>query len=340
MNNQTTFQSSVVTGDRPTGSLHLGHYAGSLQKRLALQESHEQIILIADLQALTDNGSAPKLVADNILNLVADYLAVGIDPSKSTICLQSALPALPELTIYYLNLVSLSRLMRNPTVKNEIKDKEFGAAIPSGFVTYPVSQAADITAFKGTLVPVGDDQLPMIEQTNEIVRKINSVIGKDILPECKPLLSDTGRLPAPDGKNKMSKSLGNCIYLGSSPNEITKAVRNMYTDPHHIRVEDPGKVEGNIVFTYLDAFHSDKTEVENLKRHYTSGGLGDSKVKAILDDCLQTMLARIRERRSRFLNDKGELLRVLQNGTEKARERSQATLQEIKNAFGINVLNS
>jgi len=261
-------QQKILTGDRATGQLHLGHYVGSLQQRIALQHQYEQTILVADLQGLTDNGHNPHKVSSNILNVVADYLAVGIDPEKTTICLQSALPALSELTMYYSNLVSVARLQRNPTVKNEIATKSFGTSIPTGFLTYPISQAADITAFKATLVPVGDDQLPMIEQTNEIVRKLNHIAQDEVLVECKPLLSKVPRLPSADGKSKMSKSMGNCILLDSTEKEITKAVKAMYTDPTHLRVEDPGKVDGNVVFTYLDAFHSDADYISALKTQY------------------------------------------------------------------------
>ena len=325
----------VVTGDRPTGCLHLGHYVGSLQQRLALQKEFSQTILIADLQALTDNGFNPKKVSDNILNLIADYLAVGIDPERSTICLQSALPALSELTMYYSNLVSVSRLYRNPTVKSEIENKQFGNSVPAGFLTYPISQAADITAFKGELVPVGDDQLPMIEQTNEIVRKVNKVAGRKVLVECKPLLSATPRLKAPDGKNKMSKSMNNCIFLGSDEKAISQAVKSMYTDPAHLRVEDPGQVAGNIVFEYLDAFHADKQLVASMKEHYQSGGLADSKVKAALNDCLQDLLKPIRTRRTEFMADKAGLLSILRKGTAAANEHSYRTLGEVKQAFGL-----
>ncbi|UTM59986.1 tryptophan--tRNA ligase [Photobacterium sp. CCB-ST2H9] len=325
----------ILTGDRPTGPLHLGHFIGSLQQRIKLQHTHEQTILVADLQALTDNGQNPKKISDNILNVVADYLAVGIDPCKTTICLQSALPALSELTMYYSNLVSISRLERNPTVKNEIHFRGFGKTIPAGFLTYPISQAADITAFRATQVPVGDDQLPMIEQTNEIVRRFNSVVHEPVLCECRALLSHFPRLPGVDGKAKMSKSLGTAIPLGATADEIRAAVKAMYTDPNHLRIEDPGQVEGNIVFTYLDAFHSDKTFVEELKSHYRQGGLGDGKTKQILEDCLQSMLTPIREEREKLLADKTMLVEVLRAGTEKANEVSQGVLLDVKRALGI-----
>ncbi|GAB6260578.1 tryptophan--tRNA ligase [Photobacterium sp. R1] len=325
----------ILTGDRPTGSLHLGHFIGSLQQRIKLQHTHEQTILVADLQALTDNGQNPKKISDNILNVVADYLAVGIDPCKTTICLQSALPALSELTMYYSNLVSIARLERNPTVKNEIHFRGFGKTIPAGFLTYPISQAADITAFRATQVPVGDDQLPMIEQTNEIVRRFNSVVHEPVLYECRALLSQFPRLPGVDGKAKMSKSLGTAIPLGATADEIRTAVKAMYTDPNHLRIEDPGQVEGNIVFTYLDAFHPDKAFVEELKSHYRQGGLGDGKTKQILEDCLQSMLTPIREEREKLLADKTMLVEVLRAGTEKANEVSQGVLLDVKRALGI-----
>lgn len=325
----------VLTGDRPTGSLHLGHYVGSLQQRVQLQHDYHQTILIADLQALTDNGFNPNKVSENILNLMADYLAVGIDPDKSVICLQSALPALSELTMYYSNLVSVSRLQRNPTVKSEIESKSFGQSVPAGFLTYPISQAADITAFHGELIPVGDDQLPMIEQTNEIVRKVNAVANKRVLVECSPLLSQTPRLRAPDGKNKMSKSMNNCIFLSSSEKDITKAVQSMYTDPMHLRVDEPGRIEGNVVFEYLDAFHADKQYVSVLKERYQAGGLADSKVKQVLNECLQELLLPIRVRREQYYSDKAELLSLLRAGTMRANQVSEQTLVDVKKAFGL-----
>lgn len=325
----------ILTGDRPTGPLHLGHFAGSLQQRVMLQHSHQQTILVADLQALTDNGHHPAKVADNILNVVADYLAVGIDPDKTTICLQSSLPALPELAMYYANLVSIARLERNPTVKNEIHARGFGRAIPAGFLTYPISQAADITAFRAGLVPVGDDQLPMIEQTNEIVRRFNHITGQKILKECSPLISKVPRLPGLDGKAKMSKSQGTAITLGASTKEIRAAVKAMYTDPNHLRVEDPGQIEGNVVFTYLDAFHPDIAYVKSLKQAYRQGGLGDGKTKQILEDCLQTLLEPIRQERERLLSDKSMLVDVLRKGTEKANIASHNVLHDVKRALGI-----
>ncbi|CUR48075.1 Tryptophanyl-tRNA synthetase [Alloalcanivorax xenomutans] len=328
----------ILTGDRPTGQLHLGHYVGSLRARVELQNQHPQTILIADMQGLTDNGHNPAKVAENILNVLADYLAVGIDPQRTTLCLQSGLPALAELTQFYANLVTVSRLERNPTVKAEIASKEFGASIPAGFLTYPISQAADITAFRATLVPVGDDQLPMIEQTNEVVRKVNNVAGQELLVECRALIGKASRLPGVDGKAKMSKSLGNALVLGASEKDIAKAVKKMYTDPGHLRIEDPGKVEGNVVFTYLDAFHPDEALVAGLKEHYQRGGLGDGQVKKVLEECLQELLAPIRERRERFIADKGELMRILQAGTQAAREETGVVLQDLKKAFGLPIL--
>jgi len=326
----------ILTGDRATGPLHLGHFVGSLQQRVLLQEQYDQTVLVADLQGLTDNGHNPQKVSSNILNVVADYLAVGINPSKTTICLQSAIPALSELTMYYSNLVSISRLERNPTVKNEIKSKEFGRSIPAGFLTYPISQAADITAFKATLVPVGEDQLPMLEQTNEIVRRLNHIAQREVLVECKALLSKVSRLPSADGKSKMSKSMGNTIMLSSSEKDISRSVKSMYTDPNHLSVNDSGQVEGNVVFTYLDAFHPDAEYVQSLKEHYQRGGLGDGTTKKILEECLQEMLRPIRERREYYLSDKAELIAILKQGTDKARDESEAVLDDVKRAFGLN----
>ncbi|MDT0627866.1 tryptophan--tRNA ligase [Alteromonas sp. W364] len=327
----------ILTGDRATGPLHLGHYVGSLKQRVTLQSTHEQTILVADMQGLTDNAHNPKKVSSNILNIVADYLAVGIDPSKTTICLQSQLPALAELTMYYNNLVTISRLERNPTVKSEIQNKGFERSIPAGFLTYPISQAADITGFKASLVPVGDDQLPMLEQTNEIVRKVNSLAGRTVLSECRPLLSNASRLPSTDGKNKMSKSMGNAINLGATEKEISVAVKSMYTDPNHLMVDDPGKVEGNIVFTYLDAFHSDEAYINQLKDHYRRGGLGDGTTKKILEECLQDMLRPIRERRGEFLNDKAQLVDILVKGSQISREKTAEVLFNVKDIFGLNI---
>ncbi len=339
-NSQKTIKKEkILTGDRATGQLHLGHFVGSLQQRVKLQHDYEQTVLVADLQGLTDHGHNPHKVSSNILNVVADYLAVGIEPEKTTICLQSAIPALSELTMYYSNLVSVARLQRNPTVKSEVSTKSFGYSIPTGFLTYPISQAADITAFRATLIPVGEDQLPMIEQTNEIVRKLNHIAQDDILVECRPLLSKVSRLPSADGKSKMSKSMGNCIFLSSSEKEISKAVKSMYTDPNHLNIEDPGQINGNVVFTYLDAFHSDSVYVDELKGRYQTGGLGDGTTKKILEECLQSILKPIRERREIFMSDKAQLIDILRAGSQKAEEESNQVLNRVKCAFGLNLFN-
>ena len=329
---------TILTGDRPTGQLHLGHYVGSLRQRVQLQHDHQQFILVADLQGLTDNGSNPQKISSNILEVMADYLAVGIDPQKTTICLQSALPALAELSALYMNIVTVARVERNPTVKNEIAQKGFSRSLPVGFLAYPISQAADITAFKAELVPVGDDQLPMIEQTNEIVHKMNSLTTTPILRHCKALLSDVSRLPGIDGNAKMSKSLGNTLTLSASEEEIHRAVSAMYTDPNHLRVADPGQTEGNVVFTYLDAFHADKTFVAEMKAHYRRGGLGDRQCKNALETCLQELLAPIRERRATYIQDKGMLLALLRRGSERAHLLTQRTLHEVKRGLGLPVL--
>ncbi|HBM7344731.1 TPA: tryptophan--tRNA ligase [Klebsiella oxytoca] len=329
---------TILTGDRPTGQLHLGHYVGSLRQRVLLQHDHQQFILVADLQGLTDNGSNPQKISSNILEVMADYLAVGIDPQKTTICLQSALPALAELSALYMNIVTVARVERNPTVKNEIAQKGFSRSLPVGFLAYPISQAADITAFKAELVPVGDDQLPMIEQTNEIVHKMNSLTTTPILQHCKALLSDVSRLPGIDGNAKMSKSLGNTLTLSASEEEIHRAVSAMYTDPNHLRVADPGQTEGNVVFTYLDAFHADKAFVAEMKAHYRRGGLGDRQCKNALETCLQELLTPIRERRATYIQDKGMLLALLRRGSERAHELTQRTLHEVKRGLGLPVL--
>lgn len=329
---------TILTGDRPTGQLHLGHYVGSLRQRVLLQHDHQQFILVADLQGLTDNGSNPQKISSNILEVMAHYLAVGIDPQKTTICLQSALPALAELSALYMNIVTVARVERNPTVKNEIAQKGFSRSLPVGFLAYPISQAADITAFKAELVPVGDDQLPMIEQTNEIVHKMNSLTTTPILQHCKALLSDVSRLPGIDGNAKMSKSLGNTLTLSASEEEIHRAVSAMYTDPNHLRVADPGQTEGNVVFTYLDAFHADKAFVAEMKAHYRRGGLGDRQCKNALETCLQELLAPIRERRATYIQDKGMLLALLRRGSERAHELTQRTLHEVKRGLGLPVL--
>ncbi|MBI0274289.1 tryptophan--tRNA ligase [Hafnia alvei] len=329
---------TILTGDRPTGQLHLGHYVGSLRQRVALQNLYPQFVLIADLQGLTDNGSNPQKISHNIFEVMADYLAVGIDPEKTTICLQSALPALAELTMLYMNIVSVARVERNPTVKAEIAQKGFSRTLPTGFLVYPISQAADITAFKADRVPVGDDQLPMLEQTNEIVHKMNSLLPEPTLVPCQAMLSAVSRLPGIDGNAKMSKSLGNTLTLGASADEISKAVHAMYTDPNHLRVSDPGQIEGNVVFTYLDAFHPDATQVAAMKEHYQRGGLGDRQCKQELEACLQALLEPIRERRHHFSADKAALMEILRAGTEKAREVTQQTLNEVKRGLGLPVM--
>ncbi len=325
----------ILTGDRTTGPLHLGHYTGSLKSRVALQHSHEQFLLLADTQALTDNAHDPQKVQRNVLEVATDYLAVGIDPALTTICVQSALPALAELTLLYLNFVTVSRLERNPTIKTEIQLRGFERDVPAGFLCYPVAQAADITAFKAIVVPVGEDQAPLIELTNEIVRRLNRQIGRDVLVEATAMVPAVGRLPGVDGKAKMSKSQGNAIPLSASSDEIRDAVRRMYTDPDHLRVSDPGKVEGNIVFTYFDAFCEDRQFVEEMKEHYRRGGLGDVTLKRHLEDVLQALLAPIRERRALYAAEPDYVMEVLREGTRKARERTEATLAELRSALGL-----
>ena len=330
----------ILTGDRPTGKLHLGHYVGSLENRVKLQEdpNNEMFIMIADQQALTDNAKNPQKILDSVTEVALDYLGIGLDPKKSTIFIQSQIPQLPELMMYYLNLVTLSRLERNPTVKSEIDQKEFGQSIPSGFLVYPVSQAADITAFKATHVPVGDDQKPMIEQAREIVRDFNRIYNTDTLVEPEVMLPEKGRgrLVGIDGKGKMSKSLNNGIYLSDSADEIEKKVMKMYTDPNHIRIEDPGQIEGNVVFTYLDIFDSDKEKVAELKEHYQRGGLGDMTIKRYLNEVLQDYLAPIRQRREEFAKDPDFVMNMLKEGSERAERVAAGTLAEVKAAMGIN----
>jgi tryptophanyl-tRNA synthetase len=328
-------QHTVLTGDRPTGPLHLGHYAGSLKSRLDLQGKVEQYLLIADAQALTDNAGDPSKVTSNVLEVALDYLAIGIDPRMTTIAVQSQIPELAELTSILMNYVTVSRLERNPTIKEEIRLRGFERDIPAGFLTYPVSQAADITAFRATLVPVGEDQLPMIEQTNELVRRFNLTVGAPVLIECEAMLATVTRLPGTDGKAKMSKSLGNAIALGASEEEIRQAVRSMYTDELHLKVSDPGRVEGNVVFAFLDAFEPDADKVRQLKAHYQRGGLGDSAVKAVLEQRLQALLAPIRSERRRLASDRGAVLQVLRQGTDCARERAASTMGAVKKALGL-----
>ncbi len=326
---------TILTGDRPTGPLHLGHYAGSLRGRVTLQHAHDQTLLIADLQALTDHAGQPQDVRRNVLEVALDYLAVGIDPEVSTIVLQSAIPELAELTVLYLDLVTLARLERNPTVREEIELRGFARDIPAGFLTYPVSQAADITGFRATLVPVGDDQLPMIEQTNEIVRRLARLAGRSIVPECRALLSDTPRLPGVDGR-KASKSLGNAIPLGASADQIRQKVRAMFTDPMHIRASDPGHVEGNVVFAYLDAFDPDREEVEALKGRYRRGGLGDVALKERVERVLLALIEPIRSRREELARDPDEVMAIARHGTERARGVVARVLGDVREAFGLN----
>ncbi|MDQ3018481.1 MAG: tryptophan--tRNA ligase [bacterium] len=326
----------ILTGDRPTGSLHLGHYVGSLKRRVELQSSHTQFVMIADVQALTDNAANPDKVRKNILEVALDYLAVGIDPNQTTIFIQSLIPELSELTMYYLNLVTVARLQRNPTVKEEIKQKEFGTSIPAGFLCYPVSQAADITAFKASLVPVGEDQLPMIEQTAEIVHAFNRTYDTDVLVKPSAMLSDVSRLPGVDGKAKMGKSLGNAIYLSDSADVVKEKVMGMYTDPNHLRVEDPGAIEGNTVFAYLDAFGTNGDELAELKAQYQRGGLGDVVVKKKLLEVLLATLDPIRTRREQYVQDPQHVMDLLKKGTDSARETAAQTLAEVKKAMHIN----
>ncbi|WP_410888995.1 tryptophan--tRNA ligase [Pediococcus pentosaceus] len=335
-----TSKKIILTGDRPTGKLHIGHYVGSLKNRVQLQNTgdYETFIMIADMQALTDNARDPEKIRNSLIQVALDYLAVGIDPAKSTIFVQSQIPALSELTQHYMNLVSVARLERNPTVKTEIKQKAFGQSIPAGFFTYPVSQAADITAFKADTVPVGDDQEPMLEQTREIVRSFNNIYQKEVLVEPEGYFppKGMGRIPGLDGNAKMSKSLGNAIYLADDEETIQKKVMSMYTDPQHIRVEDPGHIEGNTVFTYLDIFDPDKQKVQELKDQYQAGGLGDVKIKRYLNEVLQNELRPIRERRERYEADIDAVYQILKDGSDKANAVAEQTLNEVRDAIGIN----
>ena len=323
----------ILTGDRPTGRMHLGHFVGSLKNRVKLQDSYDQFVMIADVQALTDNFEQPQKVRASIKEVLLDYLAVGIDPKKTTILIQSMIPEIAELTVFYLNLVTLERVLRNPTVKDEIKQKGFGQNIPLGFAMYPVSQAADITVFNADLVPVGEDQLPMIEQTREIVRKFNSLYNK-VFVEPEALVGEVKRLPGTDGA-KMGKSVNNAIYLSDGEEELKKKVMSMYTDPDRIHSTDPGKVEGNPVFIYHDVFNPNKSEVEELKKMYKEGKVGDVEVKEKLFVALNTFLKPIRERRSEFEGKDAELEKILKEGTEKAREAAKETMQKVRHAMKI-----
>lgn len=325
----------ILTADRPTGKLHLGHYIGSLKSRVELQDKYKQYVMVADVQALTDNADNPQKVRDNIIELLLDYLSVGIDPSKTTICIQSMIPAIAELTVFYLNLASVSRLERNPTVKQELKLRNFSGGIPAGFLTYPVSQAADITAFGASFVPAGEDQAPMIEQTCEIVRRFNSYYG-ETLKEPKIILSKTPRLIGTDGKSKMSKSLGNTIYLADSPEDIEKKVMSMFTDPNHLNVNDPGNTKDNPVFIYLDAFGKDKEKIAAMKAHYEKGGLGDVKVKRYLNEVLQELLEPIRTRREELQKDLDSVYKIAFDGTKEAIALTSETLKNVKKAMRIN----
>ena len=343
----------ILTGDRPTGNLHLGHYVGSLKNRVELQNKgdyDEMYVFIADVQALTDNFNNPKKVRDNIIEVAIDYLSVGLDPSKVTIFIQSMISPLCELTMYYMNLVTLSRLERNPTVKSEIKQKEFGNSIPVGFLNYPISQTADITAFEATIVPVGDDQLPMIEQAREIVRSFNNIYGETLV-EPKAVIPDNEacrRLPGTDGKAKMSKSLGNCIYLKDDSETVKKKVMGMYTDPNHLKVEDPGNTKDNPVFIYLEALATDEhfkkylpeyNNLEELKAHYEKGGLGDVKVKRFLYDVIEDTLKPIREKRKYYEENIDLVYNILKEGSEKALKKAEATLKKVKKAMLIDYFN-
>ncbi|HZD91144.1 MAG TPA: tryptophan--tRNA ligase [Pseudolabrys sp.] len=325
----------ILTGDRTTGPLHLGHYVGSLKSRVAMQDTHRQFLLLADMQALTDNAHDPDKVRRNVIEVALDYLAVGISPEKTSLCVQSGLPALAELTMLYMNFVSVARLERNPTIKDEIRLRGFGRDIPAGFLCYPVAQAADITGFKASIVPVGEDQAPLIEQTNEIVRRINNQIGRAVLVEAEAVIPPVGRLPGIDGKAKMSKSQGNAVLLSAAPDEIRRAVHLMYTDPRHLRASDPGTVEGNVVFTYLDAFDEDQAGLAALKAQYRRGGLGDMAVKQRLEGILQALLTPIRERRAAYARDPAYVLDVLREGTARARAITAATLEEVRAGLGL-----
>ena len=340
----------ILTGDRPTGKLHVGHYVGSLRERVALQNQggfDKIYVMIADAQALTDNAENPQKVRDNIIEVALDYLACGIDPEKTTIFIQSMIPELTELTFYYMNLVTVARLKRNPTVKTEIKMRNFEANIPVGFFTYPISQASDITAFRATTVPAGEDQKPMIEQCREIVHKFNNIYGETLVePEILlPKNSACLRLPGIDGKAKMSKSLGNCIYLSDESEDIKKKIMSMFTDPNHLRVEDPGETENNPVFIYLDAFSKpehfaeflpDYANLDELKAHYQRGGLGDVKVKKFLNNVIQTELAPIRERRKVWEKKTPEVYEILKQGCKVAKKAAEETLHDVRNAMKIN----
>lgn len=327
--------SIILTGDRPTGPLHLGHYLGSLKQRVELQDQYKQYVMVADVQALTDYFDRPEMVRKNVLEVCLDYLAVGIDPQKTTIFIQSMIPEIAELTIYFLNLVSVSRLLRNPTIKAEVLQKGFEERLPAGFLVYPVSQAADIVIVKGTIVPVGEDQLPHIEQTNEIINAFNRMYGVEVFGHVTGRVSKVPRLPGIDGKAKMSKSLGNAIYLSDSADIIAEKVMKMYTDPDHIHVNDPGKVEGNVVFSYLDIFDPEVEVVAELKAHYRRGGLGDVKLKRRLIDVLENMIAPIRHRREQLARDPQAVMNIAFAGTNKVREVAAQTMDEVRRVMRL-----
>jgi tryptophanyl-tRNA synthetase len=329
---------TVLTGDRPTGKLHLGHFVGSIQKRLEFESLYQQFVMVADVQALTDNAQNPEKVRTNVIEVALDNIAAGLDPAKTTFFIQSAIPEIAELTVFFLNLVTLARLERNPTVKEEMKQKGFGANVPAGFLCYPISQAADILSVQATIVPVGEDQLPVIEQANEIVDRFNSYYGKgkELLPRITPLVGTVGRLPGIDGKAKMSKSLNNAIYLSDSDATIKEKVKDMYTDPNHIKVEDPGTVKGNTVFAYLDAFDPEKDEVAELKKAYQKGGLGDVALKDRLARTLINIIGPIREKREYLSKNPKEVMDILESGTEKTRTVATETLALVKEAMHIN----
>lgn len=325
----------ILTGDRPTGALHLGHYLGSLKNRVSLQDTHEQFIIIADTQALTDNFADPALVHKNVLEVALDYLAVGLDPNKNTFFIQSQISELYELTVHFLNLVTVARLERNPTVREEIRQKNFEKSLPAGFFTYPVSQAADILMFNADIIPVGEDQNPMIEQTNEIARRFNHIYNVELFKDVKPLVGSVGRLPGTDGKAKMSKSAGNAILLKDTADEIKRKVQSMYTDSNHLRVQDPGQVEGNVVFTFLDYFHPDKNEVAAFKEHYQKGGLGDGVLKQKLTAVLEDLIKPMRERRQQYEKDPQEVMLLLKQGTQKAQGIAQETMRKVREVMHI-----
>lgn len=326
----------ILTGDRPTGKLHLGHYFGSLENRVQMQNEMEQFIIIADIQAMTDNWENPSILQENIFNITCDYLSCGIDPNKSTIFIQSMIPEIAELTVFFMNLVTVSRLQRNPTVKSEIQQKGFESILPVGFFVYPISQAADILIFKPTHIPVGEDQIPMIEQTNEISRSFNRIYKTNFFNDVEAVISKNSRLIGIDGKSKMSKSLNNAIFLSDSKDEIRKKINSMYTDPLHLRISDPGNIEGNVVFEYLNIFDNNKEELEALKKHYKKGGLADLLLKKRLEELINNFIDPIREKNLEYRSNKNYIWNILKQGTEKALDESSKNIVEIKNILKIN----